>query len=434
MKAQTLPLEKTGHFSKLFLDYLHQQPQLKFLYGQAPTPEGIGRQLAQKEFSPERRALLQRVLQQQYTGLQTGEAVEQHLEALTEPGTFTITTGHQLNIFTGPLYFIYKIAATIRACQELQQQYPQHRFVPLYWMASEDHDLAEINHFRLFGQTYTWQTEQTGPVGRFSTSGLAELSRELPEAVPLFEEAYSQEPTLAAATRRYVHSLFGQWGLLVLDADDAALKRSFMPVLKDELLQQKSHRLVQQASDQLQEMGYGAQIHPREINLFYMQDGLRERLVQEGEQWEVLNTDLRFSEQALLGELEKHPERFSPNVVLRPLYQEWILPNLAYIGGPAELAYWLQLKPLFDHYQTPFPLLLPRQFALVLNKALEQRRQKLNLEPAELFEDPHQLKSRLLQLWSGHEISLDEERQQLQQFFAALQEKAPASTKAFRAL
>lgn len=429
MKAQTLPLEKTGHFSSLFLNYLQQDPALKAFYGGEPRPESFEQQMAEKQLSAGQRQLLQQVLQKQYQSLELSPEVEENLAALTEPTTYTLTTGHQLNIFTGPLYFVYKIAATILACQELQQRYPQHRFVPVYWMASEDHDLEEINHFRLFGQKYTWPTEQQGPVGRFSPNGLAAISQELPEAVPLFEKAYAEEATLAAATRRYVHALFGKWGLLVLDADERQLKQSFLPVLKAELLEQQSQKLVQQATEQLEKLGYASQIFPREINLFYMQNGLRERLVQEGDQWKVLNTSHSFTKEALLKELEAHPERFSPNVVLRPLYQEWILPNLAYIGGPAEVVYWLQLKPLFDHYQLPFPILLPRQFALVLGKALEARRQKLNLEPEELFEDPHQLKARLLQAWSEHEINLAPELEQLKALFSALQQKAAAVDK-----
>lgn len=424
MKVQTLPLAQTGHFSPIFLDYLNEEPKLRPFYGQAPKAENFGQQLQQKEFSVEKRRLLQEVLRKQYKGLALEGPVAHNLEALGKPTTYTLTTGHQLNIFTGPLYFIYKIAATIRACQELQQQYPDKQFVPIYWMASEDHDLAEINHFRLFGDKYTWETEQQGPVGRFSTDGLASLAETLPEAVPLFQKAYAESATLAEATRRYVHELFKQWGLLVIDADDAALKQSFSPVLEKELLEQQSQQLVQEASAQLEQLGYKSQVYPREINLFYMKNDLRERLVQEGKEWTVLNTDIRFSKEALLQELAQHPERFSPNVVLRPLYQEWILPNLAYIGGPGELAYWLQLKPLFDYYKIPFPVLLPRQFAMVLSKVLESRREKLGLSVEALFEDPHQLKARLLQEWSQHEINLEEERQQLQQLFDALQQKA----------
>ncbi len=424
MKVQTLPLAQTGQFSPIFIDYLQEDPKLRPFYGLAPKTAHFKEQMQQKQLSAEKRQLLQEVLQKQYAGIELPAPVAQNLQALASPDTYTLTTGHQLNIFTGPLYFIYKIAAAIKACQELQQQYPERHFVPVYWMASEDHDLAEINSFRLFGEKYTWETEQQGPVGRFSPDGLAALAETLPEEAPLFQQAYQESATLAEATRKYVHALFGQWGLVIIDADDRTLKESFRPVLEDELLLQQSQALVQQASSQLEELGYKSQVYPREINLFYMRNNLRERIVQEGDVWAVLNSDIRFTKDALLQELTQHPERFSPNVVLRPLYQEWILPNLAYIGGPGELAYWLQLKPLFDHYKITFPVLLPRQFGLVLSKALENRRQKLGLSAAALFEDPHQLKARLLREWSEHEITLLEERQQLQQLFDSLQQKA----------
>lgn len=424
MKVQTLPLGQAGQFLPIFIDYLQENPQLAPFYGLVPKADSFAEQLQKKHISAESRQLLQEVLREQYKGLDLPPPVAQQLQALSGAATYTITTGHQLNIFTGPLYFIYKITAAIKACQELKQHYPDKHFVPVYWMASEDHDLAEINHFRLFGEKYSWETDQQGPVGRFSPDGLAALADSLPEAVPVFQKAYQESKTLAEATRRFVHELFGQWGLIVIDADDRRLKASFRPVLQEELLQQSSHRLVQEASEQLENLGYKSQIFPREINLFYMKEGLRERIVQEGAEWVVLNTGQRFSKEALLQELEQHPERFSPNVVLRPLYQEWILPNLAYIGGPAEVAYWLQLKPLFDYQKILFPILMPRQFALVLGKALESRRQKLGLSAAALFEDPHQLKARLLKEWSEHEISLEEEQQQLQQFFDALQQKA----------
>lgn len=424
MKVQTLPLEQTGQFAPIFLDYLQLRDTLRPFYSLPPTADSFKVQMEQKQLTAENRQLLAEVLQEQYGAIDAASAVNENLQALRKATTYTLTTGHQLNIFTGPLYFVYKIVATIKACQTLQEQYPGKRFVPVYWMASEDHDLAEINHFRLFGEKYTWETEQQGPVGRFSTDGLAELAEKLPEAAPLFHKAYKESATLAEATRRFVHALFGQWGLVILDADHPRLKSLFTPYMKKELLEQSSQELVQKTSAQLEALGYKTQIFPREINLFYMQTGLRERLVQEGEEWVVLNTDLRFTKDALLQELEQHPERFSPNVVLRPLYQELILPNLAYFGGPAEVAYWLQLKPLFDAHQVPFPILMPRQFALVLSKALESRRQKLGLNAAELFEDPHQLKARLVKEWSTHEISLEDEQQKLQEFFNSLQQKA----------
>src|SRR5699024_1121789 len=149
---------------------------------------------------------------EQYKGLPIKAPVQENIESLKQANTFTVTTGHQLNIFTGPLYFIYKIITVINTSKVLAKEYPDCRFVPVYWMASEDHDFEEINHFNLFGKTYRWETSQKGPVGRFSTESIQAVLDDLPEKVPLFENAYQEGKTLAAATRHYVHELFGAEG------------------------------------------------------------------------------------------------------------------------------------------------------------------------------------------------------------------------------
>ena len=429
MKSTKIELNNTHQFSPLFLDYLSGKETVKEFYHLPPNKESVQQLLQQKQFSSEKRQNLVQVFKEQYSSLILSPAVAQNIESLKQENTFTITTGHQLNIFTGPLYFIYKIITTINACRELKQQYPQHHFVPVYWMASEDHDFEEISHFRLFGKTYKWDTNQQGPVGAFSPRGLEHLLQELPEPIPLFEKAYTQNATLAAAVRQYVHELFKESGLLVLDSSHPTLKASFREVIQADLLDNKANELVEKTSARLQEKGYKAQVFPREINFFYMKEGLRERLVKEDGTFQVLNTDIRFTEDSLLRELEEHPERFSPNVITRPLYQEWILPNLAYVGGPAEVAYWLQLKPVFDHFNEQFPLLLPRNFALVINKANQNKLEKTGLEAAELFKDTHELKQQLLEENAEQEIKLTAESKELEQLFARVQEKAAAVDK-----
>ncbi len=429
MKSTKIELQNTHQFSPIFLDYLNGKEALKTFYHLPPVPESFQQQIQQKKFPAERRQALVQVLKEQYSRLSLTQAEEQNIARLKEETTFTVTTGHQLNIFTGPLYFIYKIVTTINTCRELQKKYPQHHFVPVYWMASEDHDFEEISHFRLFGQTYKWETDQKGPVGAFSPDGLNQVLEKLPEPVPLFEKAYTQNTTLAAAVRQYVHELFGESGLLVLDSSHPQLKATFSNVIKADLLENKANALVEQTSAQLQEMDYKAQVFPREINFFYMKEGLRERIVKEDGKFQVLNTSISFSEERLLQELKEHPEYFSPNVIMRPLYQEWILPNLAYIGGPAEVSYWLQLKAVFDHFDALFPLLMPRNFALVVNKASQNKLEKTGLAAAELFKDTHQLKQQLLEENAEQEMSLAEESKELEALFARIQEKAAAVDK-----
>ena len=429
MRSEKIELKQLQQFSPLFLDYLEGKSELKNFYHLPPSPENFQQQIQQKQLSPQHRQNLQAVLQEQYSPLQKTAVVEENINLLTRENTFTVTTGHQLNIFTGPLYFIYKIITTINTCRELSDKYPDYHFVPVYWMASEDHDFAEINHFRLFGKEYRWESEQKGPVGTFSPDGLKHLLEELPEPLPLFEKAYTENKNLADATRQYVHELFGKQGLIVLDAYHPTLKASFSEVIKADVLENEANRLVEEQSEKLKQMGYKDQVFPREINFFYMKLGLRERIVKEGDTFQVLNTGLRFNKEELLQEIEEHPEHFSPNVILRPLYQEWLLPNLAYVGGPAEVAYWLQLKGVFDHFEIPFPLLLPRNFALIINKASQHKLEKAGLKAVELFKDTHELKQQLVLANAEQEISLEEEKKELEDLFARIQEKAAAVDK-----
>ena len=429
MRSEKIELKQLQQFSPLFLDYLEGRPELENFYHLPPSQESFQQQIKQKQLSPQHRRNLQEVLQEQYSRLQQMESVEENINLLTKENTFTVTTGHQLNIFTGPLYFIYKIITTLNTCRELSEKYPNYHFVPVYWMASEDHDFEEINHFRLFGKDYRWESEQKGPVGTFALDGIKSLLEELPEPLPLFEKAYTQNSTLADATREYVHELFGKQGLIVLDADHPTFKASFSKVIKADILENEANRLVEEQSAKLKEMGYKDQVYPREINFFYMKPGLRERIVKEDGVFKALNTDIRFSKEELLQEIEEHPERFSPNVILRPLYQEWLLPNLAYVGGPAEVAYWLQLKGVFDYFETPFPILLPRNFALIINKASQHKLEKTGLEAVELFKDSHELKQQLVLANAEQEISLQEEQSELKVLFARIQEKAAAVDK-----
>jgi uncharacterized protein YllA (UPF0747 family) len=221
MKITRIPYSQTNSFSQLVADFLAQKEHLKPFLHQFPAIENFETQIRekQKQFTATQRETLLKVLQKQYQDLEKSTVVEENITALAEENTFTVTTGHQINIFTGPLYFIYKIVSAIKTCQVLKEKYPQYNFVPVYWMASEDHDFAEINHFNLFGKRYEWQTEQKGVVGRFKLNGIENLLNELPEKFPVFEKAYRESKTLAEATRKIVNELFGEFGLVILDAD-----------------------------------------------------------------------------------------------------------------------------------------------------------------------------------------------------------------------
>ncbi|MHA6246329.1 bacillithiol biosynthesis cysteine-adding enzyme BshC [Pontibacter sp. CAU 1760] len=425
MKVSTMDYAATGAFSQTISDYLCRSEQLRPFYNRFPTLEAFEAQLQEKSFGAAQRETLHQALQEQYTSVaEIHPNVQQNIDSLQQPNTYTITTGHQLNIFTGPLYFVYKIITAINTCRQLKEKYPDYNFVPVYWMATEDHDFAEINHFNLFGKNYTWETAQKGAVGRFTMEGMEKVLEELPEAYPVFEEAYRNSKNLADATRAITHALFGAYGLVSIDGDHAELKKALTPVVEQELTEQRSNKLVEEVNAQLEQLNYKQQVYSRDINLFYLLDGLRERIVLEGDRYGVLNTDISFGRDEMLQEAKAHPERFSPNVILRPLYEELILPNLAYIGGGAEVAYWFQLKKLFEAYHVTFPVLMLRNSALYISRSNSSRMHKLDLQPEDMFQDYQGLKKYLSDQLHEEEISLEAQRDTVAAAFAAVEELA----------
>jgi bacillithiol biosynthesis cysteine-adding enzyme BshC len=421
-----IPLHVTRTFSPLFLDYLQQRHHLRSFYNRFPDRVNFEQQIHEKKnsYSPEVRRVLCRRLLHQNADLGEVGAVSDNITALADANTFTVTTGHQLNIFTGPLYFIYKIITTINTCRVLQQDYPQYRFVPVFWMASEDHDADEICSVRIHGKTYTWKTDQQGATGRFSTAGLAELARSIPADTSLFEDAYSRFDKLSDAVRYYVHKLFGKYGLVVIDGDDRELKRCFVGPMEEDLLSHAAHTLVTPTNERLRQHGYTAQVYVRPVNLFYLDDQLRTRIEQSGENYRITGTSQVFSKTELRTLLHDSPERFSPNVVLRPLYQETLLPNLAYVGGPAEVAYWLQLAQLFQHFKTPFPILMPRNFALLMPRIWHRKWEKTGIAPEELFLPLPELINEITLRYAPDNIRLNGQKDVIREQMEKIQENA----------
>lgn len=424
MIKSTLDPACTGLFSSLFLDYLSQNENLKDFYNEYPSIENFGNILQSREFTKENREVLINSLMVQYGDLEDGPVYE-NIQALRGQRAFTVTTGHQLNLMTGPLYFIYKIVSTIKLSQKLKESYPNYDFIPVYWMATEDHDFDEINHFHFDGKEYVWETDQKGPVGEFQLDrNIHDLVGSLDFLPEFFKTAYQNSKTLKEAVRKYVHHLFSDKGLVILDGNDEELKRLFIPVIKDDVLHQTANGLVNASNDSLEKLGYQTQVFPREINFFYMKKGLRERIIRTNGTFEVMNAGIRWQEEELLAEIQKYPQRFSPNVIMRPLYQETILPNIAYLGGPAEVAYWFQLKKVFDFYKVNFPFVLPRNFALVTPVNITRKIRRLELSSKDLFKDIDHLRKEFVKSVTSLDLNLTEEKNKLSRMFEGLHCKA----------
>lgn len=428
MIKSTIDPDCTGQFSPLFLDYIQQKDCIRPFYHLFPSLANFKNIIENRTFDPQHRNVLTQTLQSQYKGYDLKDALRLNIERLAKNNTFTVTTGHQLNLFTGPLYFVYKIVSTINLAEQLKQAYPDYHFVPVYWMASEDHDFAEIDHFYFDGKNYSWKTNQKGAVGEFLLDdGMGALLKEAAFAPEFFKKAYLEHKTLADAVRHYVNHLFGDKGLIVVDGNSPALKSLFREVIKDDLFRHSAHQLVNATTEKLEAMGYKSQIYPREINFFYLDKGIRERIEKVGDKYKVLETDISFTSTEMAELIETSPERFSPNVVMRPLYQEFILPNLSYLGGPAEVAYWLQLKTMFEHYQTDFPAVMPRNFVMILDTFAQRKMNALGLQDKEIFADYDQWKKAYVVAHAGQDISLFTEKSNLADIFAVIEQKAKSA-------
>ena len=435
--ATRIPYRQTNHFSKTILDYIDQAAALKPFFAYPPSLQGIRKAIEdRKQFNYDRAVLVQE-LKKQYAPVALSEKTRKNIDLLSEANTFTFTTAHQNNIFTGPLYFIYKILHTIKLAEFCKTHLPEYNFVPVFYIGSEDADLDELNHIYVDGQKLVWHTKQTGAVGRMKVDkellkllGLMEGQLSvLPlgsEIVKLMKESYKEGDTIQTATFKIVNELLGKYGLVVLLPDNAELKRQMIPIFKDDLLHQTASDIVEKTADRLDKAGYKVQANPREINLFYLKESIRERIESVNAKYSVLNTHISLSKEELLKELEEHPERFSPNVILRGLYQETVLPNLAFIGGGGETAYWLQLKDLFDHYKVPFPMLVLRNSFMIVEKKWQERIVKLGFTIEDFFLSEQELLNRIVLNESKNEVKLNGSLTELEQLYESFKKQASA--------
>ena len=446
MALTRIPYRNTGYFSSLICDLVDGHPALAKFQTQPVDIGAFEKQIATKanQFSSEKRAALVLVLKEQYQQLPNTAAVLENVDLLAQANTFTVTTGHQLNLFTGPLYFVYKIISTIKLCQQLKEKYSEQHFVPVYWMATEDHDFEEISFFHFKGKKIKWTQESSGAVGRMSLEELTPLltlfeqnlgeNKAATQIKAFIEHSYRSSQNLAEATLRLVHQLFSDYGLVILDADQRALKANFVPHIKSELTEGNCFSAVNQSIEALKKdynSAYNPQVNPREINLFYLTDQGRERIVKTPSAFALADSNTSFTKEDLLKEVEAFPERFSPNVLMRPLYQEVILPNLCYIGGGGEIAYWLQLKNYFERENISFPLLLLRNSALLISAKNTKKLNRLGLDFESVFLKRTPLINKKIRAISNIDLDLQPLKDKLTEQFDHLESLVEATDPSF---
>lgn len=431
--CQHIPFSSTHVFSKLINDYIEGKGTALDFVQYAPNFEGYRAAIEGRKKHPINRSLLFEVLTKQYANLKQEKAVNHHIDVLNKDNTFVVTTAHQPNLFSGPLYFFYKIIHAIQLAASLKAAFPECNFVPVYYMGSEDADLEEVGSFNIDLKNCQWATKQTGAIGRMQVDdALLRLLHQLEsywtilpqgkKALEILKEAYQKGKTISEATLSFVHAFFGSKGLLVLQPDDAALKNAFIPVMEKELLTGFSHEAIQPTITALSK-DYHVQSEGRSINLFYLKDHLRARIEKQGEQYIVVDTDLQFTEAEIIAELNQYPERFSPNVILRGVFQETILPGVVFVGGGGELAYWLELKNVFQAVGVHYPLLQLRNSFLLMSHKQASQWIAMQFEQQDLFKPILELEIAYVKKHADSKLDLQDQLDKMTNLYAAIKKE-----------
>jgi len=432
MKIDHLLLNETGLFSSLVLDYISHREDMQPFTAYTPDLEGVHARIAQLQSESTDNSTLVTVLREQI-GSDLTPQQGSYLEELASGKGLTVCTGHQLNLFTGPLYMMHKVASVFSLCKRLRAEHGI-AAVPVFWMASEDHDIDEIDHTTVFGKDIKTETDYQGAAGAWPLENIEPAIVELgnilgdsdkaQELMTIMRKAYRPEQNMAQAMRSIMQSLFGEQGLIIIDAADARLKHLFKSTMQAEVKEGQVREAALKSIAMLEHRGEQAQAHPRDINLFYMRPGIRARLSHDGGRVFAVDTELSWSLDEVLAELYEHPERFSPNVLMRPIYQESILPNIAYIGGPGELSYWLELKPVFEAFDMHMPVLLMRDIVLWMDERSEEQIKEMGFSLSDMFRDEAILHKEFALAHAVEEPDLGEDKEILIARFEKLIERS----------
>ncbi len=374
-------------------------------------------------FSTENRQVLHDNLFKAYSNISAKDPVEnkvwQNIEALKNHQTFTVTTGQQLHLFIGPAFVIYKILSVVDFCEDFKKRFPDKHFVPVYWLASEDHDFDEIKSTHIFKKAFNWDIEAKGACGRLPTDRVKEVIDAIRAEISLndtqqkllneFESIYATSGSLSEASRRVINKFFGALGVVVIDADAPEFKQIFKPVIENDLFNNDNQLAFEEVSKSLEQEGLSTQLNGRAINLFYLTDQRRTRIIQDGEDYTVTEGTERWTKEEIKQAFETHPERFSPNAMLRPLFQESILPNIAYVGGNAEVTYWIQLHKTMSINNLSCPALILRPSVWITPSKITQWLDKRAITPLKVLITRE--KTHLLNLIQTETLGIEAETQ-----------------------
>ena len=296
-----------------------------------------------KSFSKEQREILVKSIKNQYSKIDISEQTSENISSLLDSKTFCITTGHQLNLFTGPLMVILKIAQVISISKKLNSEIKNFKYVPVLWIASEDHDFDEISEVNLGQKNIKWEINSNNkPVGEIEINNIKDLIRNYKDLIidydfkekfeEIIDNSYKDGVSLSMSTIKFINYLFSDHGLIIIDANKKELKDFFKPQLKNEIekFSCRENNSLQISKLKKDFQSFKVQVNPSDINFFKLTDKGRKRVRYNNESFKVDDENL-YSKDQILDLIGRSPELFSPNVIMRPLYQEVVLPNVCYV-------------------------------------------------------------------------------------------------------
>jgi bacillithiol synthase len=406
--CRSIPFGELGSFSTLFATYCRDYPGLASFYsGDYRTVEARVAAARVAADHPRPRDEVADVLADQNRRWGEDTRAGAHIEMLRRSEAVAVVTGQQVGVAGGPLYALYKALSALWWASRIAEETGR-PVVPVFWLADEDHDFPEVASTVLLRDNepieirYTPEAPPAGPVGRhLLTDEVDNFTADLESALRTTEftgsllsslrAEYASGVRMVDAFARWMRHLLKGSGLVFLSPDDARLKRLAVPFLQGAVANGgEIDRRVSGVSDILA-IDFHTQIHSRAINLFYMPGDARLRIEREGDLLRIEGREEALTEEALLAEIARNPERFSTNVVLRPVLQDLLLPTVAYVGGPAEVAYLGQLKEVYDWAGIPMPLVIPRVSATLLERKTASVMDRLEIRFEDLEEQPEKL-------------------------------------------
>jgi bacillithiol biosynthesis cysteine-adding enzyme BshC len=402
--------------SKLFYEYIDSYEKVMDLY-----PEYFGDESSWEEAIADIKDTDKdynnpaEILSRQNLAFGSGQKAMENIEKLAEGSAYAVVTGQQVGIFTGPLYTIYKAMTAIKLAQYLHDRYHK-EFVPIFWMESNDHDMGEANHINILDSEddldkIEYYPKQYTPGCSLKNvmvdDGFHELISDLSSRFPdtefkngvfdIIRESYRVSESISYGFGRLMAQLMGKYGLVLMDPSDPEIKKLMTPIFKRNIESPlEPTDIINSAGENLESRGYESQIEKTHDStcLFIEEDGLRKKLFFRDEKFNTEN-GRSFDAPELLSILQNEPERFSPNVALRPVIQDYILPTVAYVAGPGEISYFAQLKGLYEYMNVNMPIIYPRASFTIIENKVERIMEKNGLEVADLKEDYNRLFSEL---------------------------------------